>query len=110
LKSFTECRLDAYRVNKYNSNNGKRNQSMEERNKESDHKKVNKKQQSPGFQEHSQRHRRFLPLKGENFYNCEFCGVRIAVLQIVTGGNGEGQFKVCGACLKEYVDQEAAKK
>ena len=63
-----------------------------------------RRQHSPGFQEHSQRHRRFLPLKGENFYNCELCGVRIAVLQIVTGGNGEGQFKVCG------VDQEMAKK
>jgi hypothetical protein len=32
------------------------------------------------------------------------------VLQIVTADNGEGQFKVCGACLKKYIDQEAAKK
>jgi hypothetical protein len=29
---------------------------------------------------------------------------------IVTGGNHEGQFKVCGTCLKEYIDQEAIKK
>ncbi len=68
-----------------------------------------RRQQSQGFQ-HSQRHRRFLPLMGDNFYNCEFCGVGIAVLQIVTGGKFEGQFKVCGACLKEYIDQEAVKK
>jgi hypothetical protein len=47
---------------------------------------------------------------GDNFYNCEFCGIGIAVLQIVTGGKFEGQFKVCGACLKEYIDQEAVKK
>jgi hypothetical protein len=40
----------------------------------------------------------------ENFYNCEFCGVGIAVIQIVSGGNSEGQFKACGACLKLYID------
>ena len=83
---------------------------MKERSKESDHKNVDKKQQSRGFQQHSQRHRRFLPLMSDNFYNCEFCGVGIAVMQIVTGGNGEGQFKVCGTCLKEYIDQESSKK
>ena len=87
-----------------------RNASMKERSKESDHKKVDKKKQSLGFQQHSRRHRRFLPLMGDNFYNCEFCGVGIAVIQIVTGGNVEGQFKVCGACLKEYIDQQASKK
>ncbi|MGA9149109.1 MAG: hypothetical protein WBZ36_00920 [Candidatus Nitrosopolaris sp.] len=36
--------------------------------------------------------------------------VGIAVIQIVTGGNREGQFKVCGTCLKEYIDQEGVKK
>ena len=80
---------------------------MKERRKE---KKLHKKQQSAGFHQHSQRHRRFLPLMGDTFYNCELCGVGIAVIQIVTGGNGEGQFKVCGSCLKEYIDKEAAKK
>jgi hypothetical protein len=88
----------------------KRNTSMKERRKESDHKRVDKKKQSLGFQQHSQRHRHFLPLMSDNFYNCEFCGVGIAVIQIVTGGNREGQFKVCGTCLKEYIDQEGVKK
>jgi hypothetical protein len=82
---------------------------MKERSEESDHKKVIKKKQSLGFQQ-SQRHHRFLPLMSDNFYNCEFCGVGIAVIQIVTGGKGEGQFKVCGACLKVYIDEEAIKK
>jgi predicted nucleic acid-binding Zn ribbon protein len=46
---------------------------------------------------------------GDSFYNCELCGVGIAVLQIVTdSGKGEGQFKVCGACLKKYIDEETA--
>jgi hypothetical protein len=86
-----------------------RNPSTGERSKESNHKKVEEKQHSPGFQQHSQQHRRFLPLMGDNFYNCELCGVGIAVLQIATGsGVGEGQFKVCGACLKKYIDEEAA--
>jgi hypothetical protein len=54
-------------------------------------------------------HYRFIPLTGGNIYNCELCGVQIAVLQIVTGGaNDQEQFKVCGTCLKEYIDQEAA--
>jgi hypothetical protein len=97
-------------MNKYNSNNGKKNASMKERSKESDHKRVDKKKQSLGFQQHSQRHRRFVPLMSDNFYNCEFCGVGIAVLKIVTGDNREGQFKICDACLKEYIDQQAAKK
>jgi hypothetical protein len=60
-----------------------------------------------GYQQHTQRHSRFLPLMNDNFYNCEFCGVGIAVIQIVTGGNGEGRFKVCDACLKLYIDEEA---
>jgi predicted nucleic acid-binding Zn ribbon protein len=71
---------------------------------------VEEKQHLLGIQQHSQQHRSFLPLMGDNFYNCEVCGVGIAVLQIVTADNGEGQFKVCGACLKKYIDQEAAKK
>ena len=81
---------------------------MKERRKESDHKKINKKQQST--QQQSRRHRRFLPLMSDTFYNCEFCGVGIAVIKIVTAGNVEGQFKVCGSCLKEYINEQAAKK
>jgi hypothetical protein len=46
----------------------------------------------------------------DTFYNCEFCGVGIAVIKIVTTGNVEGQFKVCGSCLKEYINEQAAKK
>jgi transcription elongation factor Elf1 len=83
---------------------------MKERRRESDHKKINKKQQSAQFQQQSRRHRRFLPLMNDTFYNCEFCGVGIAVIKIVTAGNVEGQFKVCGSCLKEYIDEQAAKK
>jgi transcription elongation factor Elf1 len=83
---------------------------MKERRKESDHKKINKKQQSTQFQQQSRRHRRFLPLMSDTFYNCEFCGVGVAVIKIVTAGNVEGQFKVCGSCLKEYIDEQAAKK
>jgi transcription elongation factor Elf1 len=82
---------------------------MEERSNESDHKKINKKQQSPKFQQQSRRHRRFLPLMGDIFYNCEFCGVGLAVIKIVTAGN-DVQFKVCGSCLKEYIDQQSTKK
>ena len=81
---------------------------MKERSKESDHKKINKKQQSAKFQQQSRRHRRFLPLMGDIFYNCEFCGVGLAVIKIVTAGN-DVQFKVCGSCLKEYIDQQSAK-
>jgi hypothetical protein len=56
-------------------------------------------------------HRHFLPLMDDNIYNCELCGVRIAVLQIVTGStNDQEQFKVCGICLKENIEQEAEKK
>lgn len=80
---------------------------MKER-KQSDN-KINKKQQSAEFQQQS-RHRRFLPLMSNTFYNCEFCGVGIAVIKIDTVGNVEGQFKVCGSCLKEYINEQAAKK
>jgi hypothetical protein len=41
------------------------------------------------------------------------CGIRIALLQIVStsnAANDQEQFKVCGTCLKEYIDQEAAAK
>jgi hypothetical protein len=58
-------------------------------------------------------HRRFIPLTDDkNIYNCELCGVRIAVLQIVLSStsNDQEQFKVCGTCLKEYIDQEALEK
>jgi hypothetical protein len=65
-------------------------------------------QKNPPMEEH---HRRFLPLMDDNIYNCELCGVRIALLQIVTStGNDQEQFKVCGTCIKEYIDQEAAEK
>ncbi|HET7285189.1 MAG TPA: hypothetical protein VFI70_10930 [Nitrososphaeraceae archaeon] len=70
--------------------------------------------QPPEFQQqhfHQQQHCRFLPITDDNIYNCELCGVRIAVLQIVTSGpNDKEQFKVCGTCLKEYIDHVAAKK
>ena len=81
---------------------------MKER-KQSDN-KINKKQQSAEFQQQSRRHRRFLPLMSDTFYNCEFCGVGIAVIKIDTAGNVEEQSKVCGSCLKEYIDEQAAKK
>ena len=60
-----------------------------------------------------EKHHRFIPLADDNIYNCELCGVRIAVLQIVSSSNAandQEQFKVCGTCLKEYIDQEAAEK
>jgi hypothetical protein len=64
-------------------------------------------QKNPPVEEHR---RRFLPLMDDNVYNCESCGVRIAVLQIVTSTtNDQEQFRVCGTCLKEYIDQEAEK-
>jgi hypothetical protein len=65
-------------------------------------------QKNPAVEEH---HHRFLPLTNDNIYNCELCGIRIALLQIVTRStNDQEQFKVCGTCLKEYIDQEAEKK
>ena len=64
-------------------------------------------QKNPSMEE--EHHYRFIPLTDDNIYNCELCGVQIAVLQIVTSGtNDQEQFKVCGTCLKEYIDQEAA--
>jgi hypothetical protein len=76
-----------------------------------------KQRQRPEFeqyfhpQQQQQQHRRFVPLMGDNYYNCELCGVGVAVLQIVTSTrNGQEQFKVCNTCLKEYIDQVAAKK
>jgi hypothetical protein len=66
-------------------------------------------QKNPPMQGH---HRSFLPLMDDKIYNCELCGVRIALLQIVSSStsNDQEQFKVCGTCLKEYIDQEAAEK
>jgi hypothetical protein len=72
-----------------------------------------KQKQQPllGFQRQIHQHRHFLSLMDDNIYNCELCGVRIAVLQIVTStANDQEQFKVCGTCLEEYIDQEAVKK
>jgi hypothetical protein len=67
-------------------------------------------QNNPPMEE-EQHHYRFIPLTGDNIYNCELCGVRIAVLQIVTSStNNQEEFKVCGTCLKEYIDQEGATK
>ena len=59
-----------------------------------------------------EKHHCFIPLTDDNIYNCELCGVRIALLQIVTSStaNDQEQFKACGTCLKEYIDQSAAKK
>ena len=58
-----------------------------------------------------EQHHRFFPLTHDNIYNCELCGIRIALLQIITStANDQEQFKVCGTCLKEYIDQAAAKK
>ena len=63
-------------------------------------------QKNPSMEE--EHHYRFIPLTGDNIYNCELCGVQISVLQIVTSGTkDQEQFKVCGTCLKEYIDQEA---
>ena len=65
-------------------------------------------QKNPAMEEH---HYRFFPLTHDNIYNCELCGIRIALLQIITStANDQEQFKVCGTCLKEYIDQAAAKK
>jgi hypothetical protein len=65
-------------------------------------------QKNPSMEE-EEHHYHFIPLTGDKIYNCELCGVRIAVLQIVTSGTGDQeQLKVCGTCLKEYIDQEAA--
>jgi hypothetical protein len=64
-------------------------------------------QKNPPMEEHH----RFFPLTPDNIYNCELCGIRIALLQIITStANDQEQFKVCGTCLKEYIDQAAAKK
>jgi hypothetical protein len=65
-----------------------------------------------GFQLQIHQHRYFTPLMDDNIYNCELCGVRIALLQIVTSSTADDQeqFKVCGTCLEEYIDQEAAEK
>jgi hypothetical protein len=66
-------------------------------------------QKNPPIEEH---HHRFIPLMDDNIYNCELCGVGIAVLQIVASNavNDQEQFKVCGTCLKEYIDQKTAEK
>jgi hypothetical protein len=60
-------------------------------------------QENPAVEE--PRHR-FVPLIGDTIYNCKLFGVRIALLQIVSSTtNEQEQFKVCGICLKEYIDQ-----
>jgi superfamily II helicase len=68
-------------------------------------------QKNPSMEE-EQHHYRFIPLTADNIYNCELCGVQIAVLQIVTSSttNYQEEFKVCGTCLKEYIDRETAAK
>jgi hypothetical protein len=60
----------------------------------------------------AEEHYHFLPLMDDkNIYNCELCGVRIALLKVMTSTtNDQEQFKVCGTCLKQYIDQEAAAK
>ena len=54
-----------------------------------------------------EKHHHFFPLMDDSIYNCELCGVRIALLQV---DNGQEQLKLCGTCLNEYIDHEAAKK
>ena len=67
-------------------------------------------QKNPPMEE-EQHHYRFIPLTGDNIYNCELCGVRIALLKVMAStANDEEQFNVCGTCLKEYIDQQAAAK
>jgi hypothetical protein len=43
------------------------------------------------------------------FLDLQHGGVGIAIIKIVTAGNIEGQFKVCGSCLQEYIDEQAKK-
>jgi hypothetical protein len=63
-------------------------------------------QKNPSMDEEQERHYHFIPLMGDNIYNCELCGFRIAVLRIVTSSTNDlEQFKVCGTCLKDYIDQ-----
>jgi hypothetical protein len=81
----------------------KRKISMKERKKQSDSKIES------AEVEQSRRHRRFLPLMSDTFYNCELCGVGIAIIRIVTAGNIEGQSKVCRSCLQEYINEQAKK-
>jgi hypothetical protein len=78
---------------------------VKERGKQSN----NKVKQESAEVERGMLHYHFLPLMSDTFYNCEFCGVGIAVIKIVTAGNIEGQFKVCGSCLQEYIDEQAKK-
>jgi hypothetical protein len=54
-----------------------------------------------------EKHHHFFPIMNDNIYNCELCGVRIALLQVE---DDQEQFKLCETCLKEYIDQEAVKK
>ena len=68
-------------------------------------------QKNPSMEEEEQHHYRFIPLTADNIYNCEFCGFQIALLKVMTStANDEEQFKVCGTCLKKYIDQEGATK
>jgi hypothetical protein len=61
-----------------------------------------------------EKHHRFIPLTDDNnIYNCELCGVRIAVLKIVSSSNAaddQEQFKVCGTCLKNTLTKKQQKK
>ena len=61
-------------------------------------------QENASIEEH---HSHFFPLMNDKIYNCELCGVRIALLQVE---DDQEQFKLCGTCLKEYIDQESVKK
>jgi rubrerythrin len=88
-----------------------KNPSMEESSKDGKHNEIDERLSILEFQRQVHQPHRFLPLMDGNIYNCELCGVRIALLQIVSStANDQEQFKVCGTCLKEYIDQEAAKK
>ena len=63
-------------------------------------------QKSPSSFEKHHHHLHFFPVQDDNIYNCDLCGVRIALLQVEN--DHQEHFKLCGTCLKEYIDQEAA--
>ena len=57
-------------------------------------------QKNSSTEEHH--HYRFIPLMDDNIYNCELCGVRIALLEVED--DDQEQLKLCGTCIKEYID------
>jgi hypothetical protein len=82
---------------------------MKERKKESEHKRMHKKQQSAGFQQHGQRHRRFVPLMSDTFYNCEFCGVGIAVYRSLLVDMAKDNSRFAAHVLKNILTRKLQK-